>query len=59
MDFDKITYRLAVARLMTQIEEEKIAREEAISGTTNTRGPDVPTAYQIDQRILELTEDLR
>lgn len=59
MDFDKITFRLAVGRLMMQVEEEQHLREDIISGSVKNWFPQVPTAEQIDKKILDLTGDLR
>ncbi len=59
MDFDKITLRLAIGRLMIQVQEEQRLREDIISGTEHNWKPSIPTPAEIDQRILDLTGDLR
>ena len=60
MDFDQITLKLAVGRLMMQVEEERRSRENAIKGRIIwLPKPEIPTAAEIDKRVLELTEDIR
>lgn len=59
MVFDILTLKLAIGRLMMQVEEEQHLREDIISGSVKNWKPEIPTAERIDQKILDLTGDFR